>query len=163
VAGVVRREPSRKMDGPDLSKLIYMLIIGGIVAGIGFYSIKNLLDLARLTFGETSSGKIVRKRIDSDDGRFHYVTYAFKDTVGRAYEREIQIGRQAYAELADHQVVKIVYQPENPSNSYLADARFRKSYLMSICGLLLFGAFLAYIAYNFVTYCVVLDACPAGN
>ena len=36
-------EPKRKMDGPDLSKLIYLLIIGGIVAGIGFYSIRICL------------------------------------------------------------------------------------------------------------------------
>jgi hypothetical protein len=147
------------MTGPDYSKAIYLLILGGIAACIGFFSIRSLLDLARLQSGETCTGKIIAKRIDTDDGRFYYAAFGFRDGAGRTHEREIQLRKSAYDSLQEGQTINIVYQASNPSNSYLAGAHFRQSYFLGLCGLLLFAAILCFVGYSFINYCVLSDAC----
>ena len=57
------------MSGPELSKLIYLLIVGGITAGLAFFVIRNLIAIARLRSAMQSAGRIVGKRVDDDDGR----------------------------------------------------------------------------------------------
>jgi hypothetical protein len=148
------------MSGPDISKAIYLLIIGGMTAGIVFLSLRGLIGLARLVSAKPTQGRIVRKRIDSDDGTFYYVTYAFEDAAGGHHQREIQLGKANYDRLAEGQPTSIVYETSNPKNSYLADPRFRKSHFMAMCGWLLLAALLAFVAYSFVTQCVILDSCP---
>ena len=151
------------MTGPDVSKLIYLTIIGAVTAGLVLLSLKNLIALARLRSGRTSTGRIVGKRIDSDDGRFYYVTYAFEDGAGNLHQREIQLRKAAYDSLREGQNTSVVYQVGNPRNSYLGDGRFRRSYFLATCGWLLLAAALAYVAYSFVIQCVILDICSPEN
>ena len=114
------------MSGPDISKLIYLLIIGGFTLGIGFFSLRSLIAVARLSGARPSTGRIVRKRIDSDDGNFYYVTYAFEDGAGRLHQREIQLRKANYDRLQEGQPASVVYQASNPENSYLGDPHFRQ-------------------------------------
>ena len=151
------------MTGPDFSKLIYLTIIGAVTAGLVLLSLKNLIALARLRSGMTSTGRIVGKRIDSDDGRFYYVTYAFEDDTGNPHQKEIQLRKAAYESLREGQNANVVYQVNNPGNSYLGDPRFRRSYFLATCGWLFLAALLAYVAYNFVIQCIILDICPPEN
>ena len=151
------------MTGPDFSKLLYLTIIGGVIAGIALLSLKSLIGLARLRSGRTGTGRIVGKRIDSDDGRFYYVTYAFEDSAGNLHQKEIQLRKAAYESLRQGQDTPVLYQVSNPSNSYLGDLRFRRSHFLAMCGWLLLAALLAYVAYNFVIQCVILDSCPSGT
>ena len=149
------------MTGPDYSKLIYLVIMGGIIAAIAFFSVRNLLALMRLRSGTRCAGTVSGKRIDRDEGTFHYVTYGFKDSHGRAYEREVQAPENVFAGLAEGRRIDIVYQPTDPDNSYPADARSIRSYFLTMVFLLLFAALLSYVVYSFVIDCVILDACPA--
>jgi hypothetical protein len=150
-----------ELSGPDFSKLIYLLIIGGFALGVGFFSLRSLIALARLRSEKPSAGRIVGKRIDSDDGTFYYVTYAFEDSAGSLHKREVQLGKANYDSLQEGQAASIVYLPSNPENSYLADPRLRRSHFRAMCAWLLLAAVLSYIAYSFVTQCVMLDACPS--
>ena len=149
------------MSGPDLSKTIYLLIIGGFALGIAFFSLRSLIALAKLRAENPCMGRIVRKRIDSDDGTVYYLTYAFEDGVGRVHQREVQLGKANYDSLQEGQPASVAYQASNPENSYLADSRFRRSHFKAMSAWLLLAALLAYIAYAFVTQCVMRDICPS--
>jgi hypothetical protein len=112
------------MSGPDLSKAIYLLIIGGFAFGFAFFSLRSLIRLAKLHHEKPCMGRIVRKRADTDDGTVYYLT-------------------------------------GDPKNSYLADSRFRRSRFRAMCAWLLLAVLMAYIAYSFITQCVMRDICPS--
>jgi hypothetical protein len=149
------------MSGPELSKAIYLLIIGAMTIGLAFFSLRSLINLAKLRAENPSMGRIVRKRVDTDDGTFYYVTYAFEDGAGRIHQREVQLGKANYDSLQEGEPAGIVYQASHPENSYLADPRFRRSRFKAMCAWLLLSAVLAYIIYSFVTQCVMQDICPS--
>ena len=149
------------MTGPDISKAIYLLIVGGFTLGIAFFSLRSLVRLAQLRSGKLSTGRIVRKRIESDDGTSYYVTYAFEDSAGGLHQREIQLRKANYDSLQEGQPTSVVYRADNPENSYLGDPHFRRSHFVATCLWLLLAAVLFYVAYKFVTECVMLDACPS--
>lgn len=151
------------MTGPDYSKLIYLSIVGGIAALLAVLALRNLLGLVRLAFGETSVGKVVGKRVDRDEGCFYYVTYSFSDRRGDAHRREIQVRKAAYESLAAGQDIAVVYEPGRPGNSYLREARYRRAHLAAACLTLLIAVGLGFVAFQFVSQCVVGDACPAGD
>jgi hypothetical protein len=151
------------MSGPGLSKLIYLSIMGVMIAGLVLLSLRNLVALARLRFGATCTGRIVAKRIDDDDGRFYYVTYAFEEAAGNRFQKEIQLRKSAYESLREGESTSIAYQIDDPNNSYLSDPGFRRSHVLAMCGWLLVAAVLSYIAYEFLIACVMLDGCPSES
>jgi amino acid transporter len=151
------------MSGPALSKLIYLSIMGVMIAGLVLLSLRSLVALARLSSGATSTGRIIAKRIDDDDGRFYFVTYAFEDAAGTRFQREIQLRKAAYGSLREGQSTSIAYQIDDPDNSYLGDPQFRRSHVLAMCGWLLVAAVLSFIAYEFLIACVMLDRCPSES
>ena len=77
------------MTGPATSSFIALAIMGGIAFALGLFAIYNLLAMWRLIYAPTTSGTIIGRRIDRDEGTFHYLTYAFHDAGGLAHEKEV--------------------------------------------------------------------------
>jgi hypothetical protein len=148
------------VSSPAISKAIYLLIIGSMTIGIAFFSLRSLVNLAKLQGENSGTGRIIRKRVDTNDGAAYFVTYAFEDAAGQTRQREVQLGKANYDSLQEGQLAGVVYEAGNPGNSYLADSRFQRSRLRAMCAWLLLAALMAYIAYSFVTQCVMQDICP---
>jgi hypothetical protein len=145
------------MTGPAASSVIYLAIMGGIAFALGLFAIYNLLALFRLVYAASASGTITARRIDRDEGTFYHVTYAFRDASGEAHEREIQVSRRIFDGLAEGQTVRVLYQPERPTNSHLGEAGAIRYHALSMFGALLIAGVLGFIAYRFIGSCVVGD------
>ncbi len=117
----------------------------------------------KLSGATPDAGRIVRKRIDSDDGTFCYVTYAFEDREGRSHQREVQLRKANFDRLQEGRRTSVVHEPGNPANSCLAELGFRSSHLLATCLWLLLAAVLSYVAYEFIDQCVMQGVCPAEN
>lgn len=145
------------MTGPAASNLVYLAILGAIAFALGISAIVNLLAMWRLIYASTAPGTILGRRIDRDDGRCYYITYAFRDAAGRAHEKEIQVSRRIFDGLTEGQTVR-VYQPGRPANSHLGQAGAIRNRALSMFGALIVAGVLGFIAYSFVGTCMAGDA-----
>lgn len=111
----------------DFSKLVFPVIGGSMLLIFCWLRIRDHFEFRKLETGAVTDGRLIKKEIEKDEGTFYYVTYTFRDSFRSQYTNRVQVAKRYFESLSEGPV-KVVYQPDNPQNSFLHGSRMSEEF-----------------------------------